>query len=68
MRPGAAGGRGGEVAGLPEQKDLFQAAEDAREEGRDHGVQGIGQHSACCRPGGGGGAEAGELVAKGGVN
>ena len=38
--------RRGEVAGLPEADELFQAAEDAREDGRDHGVQGSGQPSA----------------------
>ena len=37
---------GGEIAGLPEQQDLFQPLEDAREEGRDEGVQGCGQHSS----------------------
>ena len=38
--------RRGEIAGLPEQEDIFQAAEDAREDGHDHGVQGSGQPSA----------------------
>ena len=36
----------GEEAGLPEQDDLFQAVEDAREDGRDQGVQSSGQHSS----------------------
>ena len=59
------GGRDrGEGAGLPEQQDLFEAAEDAREDGGDHGVHGGGQHSAC--PGGGEVAQGGALVGQGG--
>ena len=36
----------GEGSGLPEQEDLFQAAEDAREDDGDEGVQGSGHGSA----------------------
>ena len=36
---------GGEGSGLPEKKDRFEAGEDAREDGGDHGVQGGGQPS-----------------------
>ena len=51
----APGLRRGEIAGLPEQEDLLQAAEDAAQDRHDQGVQSSGQHSAsivCC----GGGA------------
>ena len=34
-----------ELAGLPELDEVFEAGEDAREDGGDHGVQGGGQHS-----------------------
>ena len=38
-RGGVADRRRGEKAGLPEQDELLQTAENARENGRDHGVQ-----------------------------
>ena len=50
----------GELAGLPEFGEGFQAGEDAGEESDDEGVQGIGQPErglVRCR----GGAELGEL-------
>ena len=65
---GGAGGadlRRGEVARLPEVEDLFQAAEDARQDGDDQGVDGGGNPGTlllCLR----GAAQAGDLVAEGG--
>ena len=49
----------GESAGLPEQEKLLQAAENARQEGSDQGVERPGMRVLslrCC-------AEAGEVVA-----
>ena len=54
----------GELAGLPEQDELFQAGEQAREAGRDEGVQGRGQPGLRL-VGLGGGAQTGELVGQG---
>ena len=56
----ADGGRG-ELAGLPEAEDLFEAGEDAREQGGEYGVQGNGQHSPGS-PRRGGGAHLGAAV------
>ena len=55
----------GELAGLPEQDHLLQAAEEAGEAGHDEGVQCGGQPSPClvrlrC------GAQAGQLAGEGG--
>ena len=62
-----ADGRQGQVPGLPEQEDLFEPAEDARQEGQDQRVQGSGQPSAIRpRRGGEGGAQASKLVGQGG--
>ena len=62
---GASGGRG-EVAGLPEAEDLFEAGEDAREDGGDQGCDqgfwGFGRTSPTRPRGGDGSAEAGEVV------
>ena len=69
---GGCGARGadrrrGEGAGLPEQEDLLQAVEDAREDGGDHSVQGGGQPSPISPRGGRAGfAQAGDLSAEGG--
>ena len=69
---GGCGARGadrrrGEGAGLPEQEDLLQAVEDAREDGGDHSVQGGGQPSPISpRRGRAGFAQAGDLSAEGG--
>ena len=59
---GAAGclGEGRELAGLPELDEVFQAGEDAGEDGGDHGVQGKAQHSPP-------GARQGNLVQAGAV-
>ena len=57
-------GRRGEEAGLPEPEEVFQAAEDAREEGGDQGVQRVGQHFPIC-PRRGSGADGGEPVGQG---
>ena len=57
-----AGGRDRESAGLPEQEELFEAGEDAREDGGDQGMQGGGQNPGVSVGGGGGGAQASELV------
>ena len=56
---------GGEGAGLPERDQLFQAAENAREDRRDQGVQCGRQPGArlLCRIGG---LETGDLGAQGG--
>ena len=35
---------GGEVPGLPEQEDLFEAGEEPGEDGEDEGVDGIGRN------------------------
>ena len=57
----------GKLAGLPEQEDLLQAVEDAREDGGDQGVEGFGQHSPISpRRGRAGFAQAGDLSAEGG--
>ena len=56
----------GEGSGLPECQDLFEAGEDAREDGGDQGVQGGGQNPADSVGGGGDGAQASELVGQGG--
>ena len=57
----------GKLAGLPEQEDLLQAVEDAREDGGDQGVQGGGQPSPISpRRGGSCFAQAGDLSAEGG--
>ncbi|MCC6719168.1 MAG: hypothetical protein IT555_14895 [Acetobacteraceae bacterium] len=49
----------GEEAGLPEFDEVFQAAEEAREEGHEQGVQAFGQpYRARARRGGG--AQAGD--------
>jgi len=55
---GWAGNGRGKTAGLPEQDELFQVAEQAREAGHDEGVQGRGQ-PGWCLVGLGGGAHAG---------
>ena len=52
----------GELAGLPEQEELFEAGEDAHENRRDHGVHGGGQNNGVSVGGGGEGAQASELV------
>ena len=63
------GGRDrGEGAGLPEQEDLFEAAEDAGEDGGDQGAQGGGQECGVSVGGGGDGAQASELVGQGGCD
>ena len=51
-------------AGLPEQEDLFQAGEDAGEDGRDQGVQGSGHACPTCPRRGAGSAKGGELGAQ----
>lgn len=53
--------RGRELAGLPEQEEVFEAGEDAREQGGEYGVQGNGQHSPGS-PRRGGGAHLGAEV------
>ena len=58
--------RRGEGSGLPECQDLFQASEDAREDGGDQGAQGGGQNRGVSVGGGGDGAQASELVGQGG--
>ena len=60
---------GREVAGLPEQEKLFQAAENARENGHDESLKRIGQPGTR-RVGLRGSAQAGEAVGqgKGGMN
>ena len=50
---GCADGGRGEGAGLPEAEDLFEAGEDAREDGGDQGVQGSGRDSPTHPRGGG---------------
>ena len=60
-RGGLAGGGCGELAGLPEQEEVFEAGEDAREQGGEYGVQGNGQHSPGS-PRRGGGAHLGAAV------
>ncbi len=55
----------GELAGLPEQEEPFQAVEDAREDGGDQGVEGFGHDSPTSpRRGCAGVAQAGDLVAE----
>ena len=57
----------GEGSGLPECQDLFEAGEDAREDGGDQGVQGGGQPSPISpRRGRSCFAQAGDLSAEGG--
>jgi len=55
----------GEVAGLPEQDELFQPADEAREAGHDEGVQCRGQPIRC-HVRGRAGAKAAEVVAQDG--
>ena len=59
---GMAGGRQGEIAGPPKLEELFQAAENACEDGRDQGIQ----QSDTGLPHPRGAAQAGDLVAEGG--
>ena len=68
LAQGAAGLRvmecgSGEGAGLPEQDELFQAVEDAREDGGDEGVHGVRQPGTGL-PGRNGSVEVGDLCAK----
>ncbi len=56
----------GKVAGLPECEELFEAGEDARENGGDQGVQGRRQAGACLLPQGAG-LGGGDLGAAGGM-
>ena len=53
----------GEGVGLPEQDELFQAVEDAREDGGDEGVHGV-RHPGTGLPGHNGSVEVGDLCAK----
>ena len=59
---GMGGGRQGEIAGLPKLEELFEATENARENGRDQGIQQSDTRLPHLR----GAAQAGDLVAEGG--
>ena len=58
------GGQRDQGAGLPEQEDLFQAGENAGEDGRDQGVQGGRRACPTCPRRGAGSAKGGELGAQ----
>ena len=62
---GGTGRQRGELAGLPEGEDVFEACEDAGQAGDDEGVHAVG-HPTGRRRRRQGGAQAGELVAQGG--
>ncbi len=71
VRSGRAGGGSGlgKLAGLPEFDEVFEAAEDADEEGQNQGVQSRDQPRLGCGEGGFGaevGAQGGDVHGQGG--
>ncbi len=55
--------RRGELAGLPEPEELFQAGEEARQGGHDQGVDGVRNPGAVLLPCLRIAAQAGEMIA-----